>query len=770
MGLSASQARLLSLTARLSDLELRAQTISNAKIRLSDESESASRKYSNALDKQTLKVYSGIQSDGSATYEEATAHNLTTYNAISTTDKQRYIKNSSGSVIVSQDMAAAYNASNGSSELFLNNLGYSQYSPTERKSALKASSIASVSSDMATALSSISQVTNTALQSSTKSSLDAATAYLASSKASIATLGATQGTINLSQAASISALSTVLASLEQQLNTRYNTETDATIKAAILAETTKVVAAETALISNNVASAVASLQSVDVNVLSPKMSQVYSSNNNSYIRNSSGTILITQQVAKCIDLNPGTSDASLNGGIQPKSKYMSSLQASGLIASATDTSANDYKYYSKLYDMIDASASDGADVYGKYAIAEKSGSISESNQYDTGSNFTSTASIGANEGSTGWLQSQIDSGLATLYKLDVNTGVSTSQPWPANNFRSSVNAALAQAQSLQAQEASDASTIATQRAVVSTAINNLNGTLTSLYNATSDPAQKAFIYAQMGLAQTAGSKLTSGDTTGASNALNSMDIASLYNTLQTPVSTTYSSTLSPSAMASKLSNLSDDFAAISSLFTSSPLQSYDSGKQSALASLISQLSGSSISSTLCQSIQSVLNSISVSDLSTLIDNANLTKEYKYDKGLADYDVNIFNEIKESGGCISESDALMNSSEWLQSQIDAGNISLYEYNSTEGADGKGDNVNVSWTSGDATLRETTDSTDTARAEAEYETTMANIQSKDKRFDQQLTRLDTEHTATQTEVDSVKKVIDKNIERAFKMFEA
>ena len=43
MGLSASQARMLSLTARLSDLELRAQTIENAKIRLSDESAAASQ-------------------------------------------------------------------------------------------------------------------------------------------------------------------------------------------------------------------------------------------------------------------------------------------------------------------------------------------------------------------------------------------------------------------------------------------------------------------------------------------------------------------------------------------------------------------------------------------------------------------------------------------------------------------------------------------------------------------------------------------------------
>jgi len=112
----------------------------------------------------------------------------------------------------------------------------------------------------------------------------------------------------------------------------------------------------------------------------------------------------------------------------------------------------------------------------------------------------------------------------------------------------------------------------------------------------------------------------------------------------------------------------------------------------------------------------------------------------------------------------------NSSQWLQTQIDAGNISLYEYDSTAGTAGTGDYVNVSWTSGDATLSEVTDKTDTAKAEAEYETTMASIQSKDKRFDMQLSNIDTEHTATQTEIDSVKKVINKNIDRSFKIFDA
>lgn len=112
----------------------------------------------------------------------------------------------------------------------------------------------------------------------------------------------------------------------------------------------------------------------------------------------------------------------------------------------------------------------------------------------------------------------------------------------------------------------------------------------------------------------------------------------------------------------------------------------------------------------------------------------------------------------------------NNSTWLQSQIDAGNVYLYEYDSTGGTTGTGAFVNVSWTSGDSALSEVTDKTDTAKAEADYETNMSSINSKDKRFDVQLQDINTEHTAVQTEIDSVKKVIQKNIERGFKIFDA
>ena len=57
-----------------------------------------------------------------------------------------------------------------------------------------------------------------------------------------------------------------------------------------------------------------------------------------------------------------------------------------------------------------------------------------------------------------------------------------------------------------------------------------------------------------------------------------------------------------------------------------------------------------------------------------------------------------------------------------------------------------------------------------ATALYEAQNNVLESQDKMFDMSLENLDTEHTAAQTEVDSVKKVIGKNVERTFKIFQA
>ena len=68
----------------------------------------------------------------------------------------------------------------------------------------------------------------------------------------------------------------------------------------------------------------------------------------------------------------------------------------------------------------------------------------------------------------------------------------------------------------------------------------------------------------------------------------------------------------------------------------------------------------------------------------------------------------------------------------------------------------------------TAKSSIDSTELKRAEAEYEKTMRDVQRKDKRYDMDLNKLETERTALTTEYDSVKKVIQDNIERTFKIF--
>ncbi|MFA7658671.1 MAG: hypothetical protein WCY19_04495 [Candidatus Gastranaerophilaceae bacterium] len=140
----------------------------------------------------------------------------------------------------------------------------------------------------------------------------------------------------------------------------------------------------------------------------------------------------------------------------------------------------------------------------------------------------------------------------------------------------------------------------------------------------------------------------------------------------------------------------------------------------------------------------------------------------YDEGAVKYYANVFSEMKECGyNIISDGD--LKNPDWLCSQLSSGNISLSEWDNSAN-NGTGDFVNVSWSSGDTTLQTKDDDAAATKAEAKYTADMAEVETKDKRFDLNLKNIDTEHTAVQTEVDTVKKVIDKNIEKSFKIFDA
>ena len=69
MGMAASQARLLSITSRMSDNELRSQLINNQKIRLATESAKASERYVAALN-NTKMMYSAYDVKGNPLNKE----------------------------------------------------------------------------------------------------------------------------------------------------------------------------------------------------------------------------------------------------------------------------------------------------------------------------------------------------------------------------------------------------------------------------------------------------------------------------------------------------------------------------------------------------------------------------------------------------------------------------------------------------------------------------------------------------------------------------
>ena len=59
MGMAASQARLLTITARMHDIEYQAQSIQNAKIELATQSDEVYQDYLKALDATTLTINDG---------------------------------------------------------------------------------------------------------------------------------------------------------------------------------------------------------------------------------------------------------------------------------------------------------------------------------------------------------------------------------------------------------------------------------------------------------------------------------------------------------------------------------------------------------------------------------------------------------------------------------------------------------------------------------------------------------------------------------------
>ena len=137
---------------------------------------------------------------------------------------------------------------------------------------------------------------------------------------------------------------------------------------------------------------------------------------------------------------------------------------------------------------------------------------------------------------------------------------------------------------------------------------------------------------------------------------------------------------------------------------------------------------------------------------------------------------IKNAATETNFMVME-DNLSKSPEWLQFALENGIVTLVKAQYYNPSDNGGkvldnDREGISWNSIIYTnapdLSYVDNETAIAIAEVKYKNAVSEIETKDKKYDQDLKKLDTEHTALQTEYESIKGVIDKNVERSFKAF--
>ena len=132
MGMSAAQARLLSITARITDNELRSQMITNSKLRLADQSSAASQEYMNALNTVQL-VYTSYDDAGNKITQTLNANTLLTYADL----KNQYaMVNTSGQILVSASDITNYETSANMAE-FMYAYGIEKTDNPEYPEALK---------------------------------------------------------------------------------------------------------------------------------------------------------------------------------------------------------------------------------------------------------------------------------------------------------------------------------------------------------------------------------------------------------------------------------------------------------------------------------------------------------------------------------------------------------------------------------------------------------------------------------------------------------
>ena len=109
MGMAASQARLLCITARIHDVEYQAQSIQNAKLQLATQQDQAYQEYNKALDATTLTVNSINIKSGETSIISANFNNLCSKNRVTAADGNNFaLRDSHGRLVVEDDIEEGF--------------------------------------------------------------------------------------------------------------------------------------------------------------------------------------------------------------------------------------------------------------------------------------------------------------------------------------------------------------------------------------------------------------------------------------------------------------------------------------------------------------------------------------------------------------------------------------------------------------------------------------------------------------------------------------
>jgi len=124
----------------------------------------------------------------------------------------------------------------------------------------------------------------------------------------------------------------------------------------------------------------------------------------------------------------------------------------------------------------------------------------------------------------------------------------------------------------------------------------------------------------------------------------------------------------------------------------------------------------------------------------------------------------YNSFKEKYCNYNYGESLLSNDSFFQDSLRNGVLFIQQL---MGSDAANQYKDISYASV-ATIYDSLDTSDDDEAQAEYEAQAMILSNQDKQLDLELQQIQTKHKAIETEYDSVKKVIDKNIDKSFKIF--